>query len=113
MFADSGRYLVEEAEMAARREARRPEPDREAMKARVIREAAEKIAKMSAEETIKRDGYVWLIENKIPTDNAIYYGHTGRWAFGWRKTFPEDLKGRMLDVLSEFPFDYDFVTTKY
>lgn len=112
-FLDTSAYMAEESEIEARREARRPEPDREAMKARIRKECDERIAKVTRKATIERDGHLWLIDHKIPVDNVIYYDHTGRWAFGWRKPIPDDLKSRMLDVLAEFPFNYDFVVPKY
>lgn len=48
---------------------------------------------------------VWLITNLLPTDNVIYYQHTGRFCFGWRTKLSH--KDPILDKLTEFPFEYD------
>lgn len=39
--------------------------------------------------------------------NAIYYTHTQRWGFGWRKPLDAAAHSALLDVISEFPGDYD------
>ena len=98
-------YMIDEAGLSARKAARMPEPDRDKLKAEKIadRDKTIRIAEVQCK------GYCWLIDHKFPTENAIFYSHTGRWAFGWRREIPADLKSRMLDQLSEFPGEYDFV----
>ena len=88
--------------------ARRPAPDVAKIRAQIVEDAREKIEKIETE----RDGLLWLLDHSLPRDNAIYYGHTRRWAFGWRKPLTDALKSRLLDALSEFPYDYDIVTPK-
>lgn len=56
---------------------------------------------------IEHKAYTWLIDHGFDTDNVIYYNHTGRFCFGWREPLKPEEKSRLLDVLSEFPFDYD------
>ena len=57
--------------------------------------------------TIERDGMLWLIDHGITTDNVIYYKHTGKFSFGWSKPLESDVKSALLDVISEFPFEYE------
>lgn len=52
----------------------------------------------------KRDGLLWLMDRGLKTGNWIYYSHTGRFCFGWRKPISHD---ELPDELTEFPFDYD------
>jgi hypothetical protein len=57
--------------------------------------------------TIKRDGYLWLLNHGLRTDNVIFYDHTNKWAFGWREPVTDDIRDALLDVISEFPFQYE------
>jgi hypothetical protein len=52
-------------------------------------------------------GLTWLLDNGVRTDNCIFYDHTGRFCFGWRNPVSAAVKSRLLDILVEFPFDYD------
>lgn len=63
--------------------------------------------KIVEDATRERDGMLWLLDRGFSTDCAIYYKHTGKFGFNWRKNMqPEDLS-KLLDVLSEFPFEYE------
>lgn len=67
---------------------------------------------VKAEKTIRRaeterDGFVWLLDHGVNVDNCIYYPHTDRFCFGWRSPVSDGVKSKLLDVLCEFPFDYD------
>lgn len=62
--------------------------------------------KREAAET-EYQAFKWLIEHDQDVKNVIYYNHTGRFCFGWREPLTEAEKSRLLDVLCEFPFDYD------
>lgn len=55
----------------------------------------------------KHDGLLWLMDNGVSIDNCIYYSHTDRFCFGWRKPLSDAVKSDLLDILVEFPFDYD------
>lgn len=59
------------------------------------------------EAKTKRDGFLWLMDRGIKTDNCIYYSHTDRFSFGWRQPVDEALKSALLDIMSEFPFRYE------
>lgn len=60
--------------------------------------------------TIKRDGFLWLMDHGVKTDNVIFYSHTGRFGFGWRKKMGGAVLSRVLDLISEFPYPYDIET---
>jgi hypothetical protein len=70
-----------------------------------ILEEAEKYIRNA---TAERDGKLWLWEKGLDLDNVIYYSHTSKFSFGWRSPLDPILKSKLLDVLSEFPFEYEF-----
>jgi hypothetical protein len=72
-----------------------------------IDKAAESIK--SAED--KRDGVLWLLDHNFDVDNVIYYKHTNRFCFGWRSPLEEAVADRLLQIISEFPFDYEIKQT--
>lgn len=56
----------------------------------------------------KRDGFLWLMNHGLNTDNVIYYPHTDRFSFGWRKPITEHERGVILAAMgAEFPFRYE------
>lgn len=55
----------------------------------------------------ERDGLIWLMDHNISIDNVIYYNHTAKFSFGWRSPIGAEVKSKLLNVLSEFPFDYE------
>jgi hypothetical protein len=71
-------------------------------------EILEKYQKQTTNATNERDGMLWLWEHNVPLDNVIYYSHTGRFAFGWRSPLAPEVRSRLLEILSEFPGEYDF-----
>lgn len=53
-------------------------------------------------------GFDFLLRHGVNTDNAIFYNHTGRFCFGWRKPLSAGEKAALLEAIgSEFPVDYD------
>jgi hypothetical protein len=64
--------------------------------------------KAVANAEAERLGMTWLLD-RLPqlTDNVIYYSHTGRFGFGWRKPLEPTVLSTLLDVISEFPVAYD------
>lgn len=68
--------------------------------------------KTTKEATTKRDGLLWLWDHNIPLDNVIYYSHTDKFCFGWRNPLSPDVHSRLLDLISEFPFEYEIKATK-
>lgn len=93
-------------------------PARAAAKvARLAKIRAEIIA--NADKEIKdaqteRDAKLWLLDRGEEIDNVIFYTHTQRFCFGWRKGLTAAEHSHLCDLLCEFPYDYDFqMTAKY
>lgn len=55
----------------------------------------------------KYNGFIWLMDHDVNIDNCIYYDHAGKFSFGWRNPVSEAVKSQLLDVLCEFPYDYE------
>jgi len=83
---------------------------RERERQRVLDKYQEKLDSVTKETgaaVVERDGMLWLMDHNVPTDNVIYYSRTGRFGFGWRQPMSAAVKSALLDILVEFPFDYD------
>lgn len=52
-------------------------------------------------------GYLWLIDHNISRKNCIFYKHTGRFGFGWRKELSTDESNALSAALADFPYEYD------
>lgn len=65
---------------------------------------AEKAIKVAV---VERDGMLWLLDNGIDTANVIFYSHTGKFSFGWRRAIGAAVLAGLLEVLPEFPFPYE------
>jgi len=100
---DTSGYMVEESVLELRQAARMPKPDKAKLAEKVRAAYDNDVAKANQE----RDGYLWLIEHDIPTDNAIFYDHTGQWSFGWRRPYTGEARETLLKALAKFPFSYD------
>lgn len=79
-------------------------------KARIAKQRLDIITK--ANNTIKhaeteRDGMLWLLDHGLKIDNVIWYAHTGKFSFGWRKPVENEVRAAILEVISEFPFEYE------
>lgn len=85
------------------------------------KEATEKKLKQQFQDKIERlkqqqidaqeeiNALLWLNEHGyMNLDNVIYYSHTKRFCFGWREKLSEQEKSYLCELLTEFPFDYDF-----
>ena len=60
---------------------------------------------------IKRDAALWILKNCPQIiDNWIYYDHKKVHCFGWRNPVDDEMLSDLLDVISEFPFDYEIIT---
>jgi hypothetical protein len=82
-------------------------------KARIAKERAGLAAEFDKSintATAKRDGFLWLMDHGIKTDNVIYYPHTGRFSFGWRRALSEGEVSAVLEVISEFSWPYEIKT---
>lgn len=76
---------------------------RDDQRARVIEKAQEE----TENATTERDGMLWLWDKGLDLDNVIFYGHTRKFSFGWRSPLAESVASKLLDVLTEFPFEYE------
>lgn len=57
---------------------------------------------------VERDGFIWLLDHGINIDNVIFYSHTGRFGFGWRKKLSAaELSALQSAMGAEFGFPYD------
>lgn len=61
------------------------------------------------------EGFKFLLDNGLKTNNVIYYSHTGRFSFGWRRPFDsssrETYEAAMKDA-GGFPCPFDFKAIK-
>lgn len=94
------RYVDRQTTGADSRAAQRREKQR--------RDVIEKADKEIQNATSERDGMLWLWDKGVDLENVIYYNHTSKFSFGWRSPLSPNVKSKMLDVLCEFPFDYEF-----
>jgi hypothetical protein len=62
--------------------------------------------KQATEEEFQ--GMKWLWEHSVNLENVIYYSHTQKFSFGWRQPLAPSVKSALLDLLCEFPFEYEF-----
>lgn len=82
-------------------------------KSRLAKQRASIIAKAekaTRNAAMERDGFLWFMDRGISVGNLIFYDHTGRFCFGWRKPVDAEVLGELLDVISEFPFPYEIKT---
>lgn len=82
-------------------------------KARIAKQRADiahEFATATRNATTKRDGLLWLLDHGLSIDNVIFYSHTGRFGFGWRKPIEAEILSEILNVISEFNFPYDIET---
>lgn len=74
----------------------------------LVAAAREKGVRLVEEAETKTAAFTWLMDNGFRgIDNVIYYSHTGRFNFGWRTAIGAAEYGALVDLLCEFPFDYD------
>lgn len=71
----------------------------------------EKYTKETTAATQERDGMLWLWDNGVSLDNVIYYDHTRTFSFGWRSPVGAEVKARLLDLLTGFPFAFVIKST--
>jgi hypothetical protein len=79
-------------------------------KARIAKARADivaKYAKATHAAKTEHDGLLWLMDRGIRTDNVIYYSHTDKFCFGWRKPLEAEVLSGWVEVASEFPFEYE------
>ena len=76
--------------------------------AAIVDEAKAKAEKEIAAAQTKQDAFNWLLDHDYRNiDNVIFYSHTGRLCFGWRKALSKEEASHLETLLCEFPFDYE------
>lgn len=78
-----------------------------ALRAKKRKEIVDQCDKTIRDETIERDGKLWLFDQGLDMENVIYYKHRDIFTFGWREKVSEAEASKILDVISEFPFEYE------
>jgi hypothetical protein len=104
-------YTAEQITGRAARDA----AEREAIRAKVagkIAEATRKADRLIRSARVEQHGLEWLLARDMYglIDNVIFYNHTGRFGFGWRKPLDKARTDALLDAISEFPYPYDIET---
>lgn len=87
----------------------------EALKAKTRQKVASLVpnAKAKGEQLVKdaeteAEALTWLLDNGVNIiDNTIFYHHTQKFSFGWRTPLTAAEKSALLDILVEFPFEYE------
>lgn len=74
-----------------------------------IEEARIKAQRIIANAETEQKGLQWLLDRGFAgvIDNVIYYDHLQAFGFGWRSPLPGIVASEILDVLTEFPFNYE------
>jgi len=101
-------------------------PQQQAIRVKAYQEAqlranADRTVKLRADLVTERDkavkcaetklaGMTWLMDRGISTENVIYYTHTDRFNFGWKRPLSAGTASALRDLLAEFPFTYDLKT---
>jgi hypothetical protein len=76
--------------------------------AALIPQAEKESAELMSAARVETEALTWLLDHELNfIDNVIYYTHTKRFCFGWHQPLSADERSKLLDGLSEFPFDYD------
>jgi hypothetical protein len=74
----------------------------------LVAAAEAKAAKEIEQAKTETAAYTWLLDNGFrDLNNVIFYSHTGRFGFGWRRAITGADYLSLADLLREFPFDYD------
>jgi hypothetical protein len=75
--------------------------------AKLRADIAAEYTKITSDATTKRDGFTWLMDNGVKTDNVIFYSHTGIFCFGWRTPLNTERLSGILEIISEFHWPYE------
>lgn len=79
-------------------------------KARILKERAGILKERDStihHAQVKFDGFTWLMDHGVNTENCIYYSHKGKFNFGWREPIKGAVRDSLLESLHGFPFEYD------
>lgn len=80
---------------------------REELKAKKILEIRSDLAQKLKTANMEHDGFLWLLDHDVNTENCIFYSHTGQFSFGWRSPIDGEARTALLESLRQFPFPWD------
>lgn len=98
-------YIEEQTLSSRRAEERARQKDREEID-KLVAEATKKAEALVRAAHAERDGKIWLWERGFKMDNVIYYNHSKQFGFGWRQPVSNDVRDKLLEMMSEFPYAY-------
>lgn len=81
--------------------------NRDALRAKQRQEIIDHADDAIRNQSTERDGKLWLFDHGLSIGNVIYYNHRDIFTFGWRELVSDDEASKILDVISEFPFEYE------
>jgi hypothetical protein len=58
--------------------------------------------------TNERDGFLWMLDHNVKTDNVIYYSHTETFCIGWRTPTSPEVRKEFERLLKGFPFKVEY-----
>ena len=77
-------------------------------KARKLKEITENYNTAIDKAETEYQGFQWLLDRDINTDNCIFYDHKKTFCFGWRNGLTEEIKKELEGKLEHFPFNHEF-----
>jgi len=77
--------------------------------AKIVAEEA-RLQKEIDQRQTEKDGKMMLLNNGISTENVIFYSHTNKWCFGWRKPLSSDEQKNLFAQLSACGFVDTYAT---
>lgn len=71
-----------------------------------------KIPMLEATAKVEYIGKNWLLSHDISIENVIYYSHTHKFSFGWIKPFAPEVQVTLRELLTAFPYPWEFAKEK-
>lgn len=85
---------------------------REALRQKKRQDLINSAQKDAQERETELAGKLWAFDHGLNIDNLIYYKHRDIFTFGWRNLVTDAEKSAILDVISEFPYEYEIKTAQ-
>lgn len=71
-----------------------------------------KIPALQVAAVVEYTGKNWLLSHDISIENVIYYSHTHIFSFGWMKPFAPEVQVTLRELLTAFPYPWEFAKEK-
>lgn len=71
-----------------------------------------KIPMLEATAKVEYIGKNWLLSHGISIENVIYYSHTHKFSFGWKKPLAPEVQTTLRELLTDFPYPWEFAKEK-